>query len=112
MSLHDESLKFSKELIGDWKDDGSRDAKSLRLLYLYSNAYRAAHTSAAIWLLFQATKIHDCHTLARTLFERMFRGRYAAESEDKFLDLLAESLTKNWKGFRNGKRVCGRRPSP
>jgi hypothetical protein len=94
MTLHDESLKFSKELIGDWKDDGSRDAKGLRLIYLYSKAYRAAGTSATIWLLLQATKIHDCHTLAQTLFERMVRGRCAAESEDKFLKLLGGELNE------------------
>ena len=74
MSLHDESLKFAKELVGDWKDDGSRDGKGLRLIYLYSNAFRAAHTSDAFCRLFAAGKIHDCHTLARTLFERVVRG--------------------------------------
>jgi Family of unknown function (DUF5677) len=94
MTLADESLKFSNELIGGWKEDGSRDTKSLRLLYLCSNAHRAADTSAAIWLLLQAGKIHDCHTLARTLFERMVRGRYAAESEDKFLGLIGGELNQ------------------
>jgi hypothetical protein len=94
MTLHDECLAFSKYLVGGWNDDGDRSARGLRLSYLYCNALRASHTSGSITMLCEARKLHDCHTLARSLFERMIRGRYAGTSEEKFLNLLGGELNE------------------
>lgn len=100
-------MDVAKLLLGDWSDDGKRDVAGMQLAYLHSNAYRAAHTADAFWILHETGKHHDCHILCRSLLERMIKGRYAAKSTGLFAKMIGGDLNEELRNVRAWEKLPG-----
>ena len=92
LPLIDKCNDFAKKLAGEWKDSEPFDARGFQLRYLYSNAYRAAHTAFSFWKLNAMEHYHDSHVLARVLFERIINGRIASRSPTRAVTLMSSEI--------------------
>ena len=103
IALADKCNAFARDVVGEWKDSKNWNAQGYQMRYLYSNAYRSAHTAFAFWKLHAIGAYHECHILARVLLERIVNGRIATMSPERALRLMVTELGKEIKGIKSWK---------
>lgn len=108
--MHDglivESHDFAASLVGSAAWTGAaKEPVEIWRVYLYFQAFASIETAQSYWVLRRAGRNHDCHILARTLFERHINTLYAFQHWNEALDLIVREMRKSLKKSQDIQRL-------